>query len=221
MPDFIVYLRCSTGKQQASGLGIEAQREAVQRYAALTFGIILTEYVETESGAKSDRPELARALGQCRRTKATLLIARLDRLSRSLSFVAQLLDANVEIRCADMPEANRLLLQMLAVFSEHERQMIRDRTKAALAAAKARGVVLGVNGKMLAARNRSEAQAHAESLRLAITQALGDGCLSLPQIADYLTAQGHQTASGGRWHPMTVKRVLDRLTEPYSHRTPI
>ena len=214
MPDFIVYLRCSTGKQQASGLGIEAQREAVQRYAAQTFGIIITEYVETESGAKSDRPELARALGQCRRTKATLLIARLDRLSRSLSFVAQLLDANVEIRCADMPEANRLLLQMLAVFSEHERQMIRDRTKAALAAAKARGAVLGAHGKVLAAQNRSDAYRHAEGLRPVIMQARDAGCHSLPQIAEYLTAHGHRTASGGQWHPMTVRRILDRLEAP-------
>lgn len=211
MTDFAIYLRCSTGKQQASGLGIEAQREAVERYAAQTGGTIIAEYTETESGAKSDRPQLAKALAQCRRAKATLLIARLDRLSRSLSFVAQLLDANVEIRCADMPEANRLLLQMLAVFSEHERQMIRERTRAALAAAKARGTVLGANGKVLAAKHRAEAQAHAEGLRPAIMQARAVGCVSLPQIADFLTAQGHQTASGGRWHPMTVRRVLDRL----------
>lgn len=211
MPNFVTYLRCSTGKQQASGLGIEAQREAVQRYANQTGSTNIAEYVETESGAKSDRPQLAKALSHCRRAKAILLIARLDRLSRSLSFVAQLLDANVEIRCADMPEANRLLLQMLAVFSEHERQMIRDRTKAALAAAKARGVVLGANGKVLAAQNRSEAQAHAESLRPAIMQARQAGCATLVQIAQYLTVNGHKTVSGGHWHPMTVQRVLGRL----------
>lgn len=216
MSDFVTYLRCSTGKQQASGLGIEAQREAVERYAAQTGGTIIAEYTETESGAKSDRLQLAKALAHCRRAKATLLIARLDRLSRSLSFVAQLLDANVEIRCADMPEANRLLLQMLAVFGEHERQMIRDRTRAALAAAKARGIVLGANGKVLAAKHRAEAQAHADGLRLAIEQARIAGCVSLPEIADFLTAQGHQTATGGKWHPMTVRRVLDRLSVPVS-----
>jgi DNA invertase Pin-like site-specific DNA recombinase len=211
MTDYITYCRVSTGRQQQSGLGIEAQQEAVHRYASQTNSTIIAAYIETESGAKSDRPQLAKALAHCRRAKATLLIARLDRLSRSLSFVAQLLDANVEIRCADMPEANRLLLQMLAVFSEHERQMIRERTRAALAAAKARGTVLGANGKVLAAKHRTEAQAHAEGLRRAIMQARAAGCVSLPQIADFLTAQGHQTASGGRWHPMTVRRVLDRL----------
>lgn len=211
MADFVIYLRCSTGKQQASGLGIEAQREAVERYAAQTGGTIIAEYTETESGAKSDRPQLAKALAHCRRAKATLLIARLDRLSRSLSFVAQLLDANVEIRCADMPEANRLLLQMLAVFSEYERQMIRERTRAALAAAKARGTVLGANGKVLAAKYKAEAQAHAEGLRPAISQARAAGCVSLLEIADFLTAQGHQTAWGGPWYPMTVRRVLNRL----------
>lgn len=211
MTDYITYCRVSTGRQQQSGLGIEAQQEAVQRYAAQIDCTIIAEYVETESGAKSDRPQLAKALAHCRRAKAILLIARLDRLSRSLSFVAQLLDANVEIRCADMPEANRLLLQMLAVFSEHERQMIRDRTRAALAAAKARGVVLGVNGKTLAERNRSEAQTHAESLRPAIAQARQAGCQSLHQIAEFLTAHGIATAAGGAWHPMTVKRVMDRL----------
>jgi len=211
MADYTTYCRVSTGRQQQSGLGIEAQQEAVQRYAAQTNSTIIAEYIETESGAKSDRPQLAKALAHCRRAKSTLLIARLDRLSRSLSFVAQLLDANVEIRCADMPEANRLLLQMCAVFGEYERQMIRDRTKAALAAAKARGVALGSNGKALAARNRSEAQAHAEALRPAITQARAAGCQSLTEFAAFLTAQGHQTAAGGQWHPMTVKRVLDRL----------
>ena len=211
MTDYITYCRVSTGRQQQSGLGIEAQQEAVQRYATQTGSLIIAEYVETESGAKSDRPQLAKALAHCRRAKATLLIARLDRLSRSLSFVAQLLDANVEIRCADMPEANRLLLQMLAVFGEHERQMIRERTRAALAAAKARGTVLGANGKVLAAKHRAEAQAHAEGLRPAIEQAHMAGCASLPEIADFLTAQGHQTAWGGRWYPMTVRRVLDRL----------
>lgn len=211
MAQFVVYLRCSTGKQEASGLGIEAQREAVQRYATHAAGAIIAEFVETESGAKSNRPQLAKALALCRRSKATLLIARLDRLSRSLSFVALLLDANVDIRCADMPEANRLLLQMLAVFSEHERQMIRDRTKAALAAAKARGVTLGSHGKILAAANCSEAVRHAETLRPAISAAKLAGCQSLPQIAAYLAEHGHRTADGGQWHPMTVKRILVRL----------
>ncbi|MCW2363866.1 MULTISPECIES: recombinase family protein [Sphingobium] len=213
MERFVVYCRVSTGKQEASGLGLEAQREAVERYVQRVGGDIVGEFVETISGTKANRPELARALALCRREKATILIARLDRLSRSLSFVAQLLDANVEIRCADMPEANRLLLQMLAVFSEHERQMIRDRTKAALAAAKARGVLLGANGRVLAEKNRLEARAHAIGLRSAFADAQEAGCRTLSQIAAFLTAQGYATATGGKWHAMTVRRILARLEQ--------
>lgn len=208
---FVTYLRVSTNRQEQSGLGVEAQREAVQRYASIAGTEIVAEFVETESGAKSNRPRLAQALATCRRTKSTLLLARLDRLSRSLSFVAQLLDANVEIRCADMPEANRLLLQLLAVFSEHERQMISERTKAALAAAKARGVVLGANGNVLAKENRAAALFHAEGLRSAVLEAQASGCRSLAEIASFLTSQGCKTASGGKWHPATVARILKRL----------
>ena len=216
MEKFVVYCRVSTGRQEISGLGIEAQQEAVERYAHQVGGEIVAEFVETVGGEKAKRPQLAKALALCRKTRATILIARLDRLSRSLSFVAQLLDANVEIRCADMPEANRLLLQMLAVFSEHERQLIRDRTKAALAAAKARGVVLGINGHRLASDNRAAADRHASSLKGAISEAASQGCVSLSQVANYLTERGCPTASGGKWHPMTVKRVMDRLDEATS-----
>lgn len=211
MQEFVVYLRVSTGRQEISGLGIDAQREAVGRYADRTGASILAEFTETESGAKSNRPELAKALAMCRRSRATLLIARLDRLSRSLSFVAQLLDANVDIRCADMPEANRLLLQLLAIFAEHERQAIRDRTKAALAAAKARGVVLGAHGKVLAARNQAEAIRYAETLRAPVQKARAAGCRSLSQIGQFLTDEGYDTPGGGAWHPTSVKRLLDRL----------
>lgn len=213
MTDYISYLRVSTGRQELSGLGIEAQREAVERYAHQTQSRIISEYVETESGAKANRPQLAKALAQCRRTKAILLIARLDRLSRSLSFVAQLLDANVEIRCADMPEANRLLIQMLAVFGEHERQMIRDRTRSALAVAKARGVKLGTHGKILAAKNRQTAVRHAETLRPALIEAEQAGCQTLQQYASYLTEKGYTPSDGGRWHPMSVKRLRARLAK--------
>jgi len=209
--EYISYLRVSTGRQELSGLGIEAQREAVERYAHQTQSRIISEYVETESGAKANRPQLAKALAQCRRTKAILLIARLDRLSRSLSFVAQLLDANVEIRCADMPEANRLLIQMLAVFGEHERQMIRDRTRSALAAAKARGVKLGMHGRILAAQNRQAAIQHAEALRPALIEAEQAGCRTLKQYASYLTENGHPTPDGGQWHPTSVMRLRQRL----------
>jgi DNA invertase Pin-like site-specific DNA recombinase len=211
LTDLIAYLRVSTGRQEISGLGLEAQREATEQYARLVRGTIIGEFVETQSGAKNDRPQLAAALAQCRRQKATLLIARLDRLSRSLSFVAQLLDANVEIKCADMPEANRLLLQMLAVFSEHERQMIRERTRAALAAAKARGVILGANGKIIAAANRDEANRFAELARHHVNQAKAVGNVTLRSIGDYLGQAGVKSPGGVEWHPTSVKRLLRRL----------
>lgn len=209
--NLISYCRVSTTRQEISGLGLEAQREATERYARQVGGTIIGEFVETQSGAKNDRPRLAAALAQCRRQKATLLIARLDRLSRSLSFVAQLLDANVEIKCADMPEANRLLLQMLAVFSEHERQMIRERTRAALAAAKARGVVLGANGKNLAAANRREADAFAQTIKPHLDAAQAAGYRTYRAIGDYLAGNGVATIGGGQWHPTTVSRMLKRI----------
>ena len=214
MANFISYLRVSTGRQEISGLGIEAQRFSNSQYLAAVQGSLLDEFVETESGAKSNRPQLARALQACRRTKSTLLIARLDRLSRSLSFVAQLLDANVEIKCADMPEANRLLLQMLAVFGEHERQMIGERTKAALQAAKSRGVILGKHGKILAAQNKRAAVDFATNVRPFLDNARQAGCQSLNEIGEYLTLQGCPTPDGGKWHATSVKRLIARLSEP-------
>ena len=155
----VAYTRCSTQRQGISGLGLEAQQEAIERYAASIDQPVIATFTEIESGAARARPQLAAALDLCRRRKAVLLIARLDRLSRSLAFVAQLLDANVEIRAADIPSANRMMLQMLAVFAEHERQLISQRTKAALAAAKVRGVKLGAHGH-LSVRNATPRGEH-------------------------------------------------------------
>ena len=152
------------------------------------------------------------ALAVCRSKRTTLVIAKLDRLGRSVSFIAGLMDARVPFVAVDMPFATPLLLHVMAAFAQHEREMISARTRGALAAAKARGVILGAHGKVLAAQHRSAAKARAEVLRPAILRAQEAGCQSLPQIAEYLTAQGQETASGGKWHPMSVKRVLDRLS---------
>lgn len=210
---FIVYLRVSTQRQGQSGLGLEAQREAVGQYAARISEPILGTFTEVESGAQKDRPELAAALRECRRTKSVLLIARLDRLSRSLSFIAQLLEAGVEIRAADMPEANRMMLQMLAVFAEHERRLISERTKAALAAAKACGVELGVNGKRLARLYQDEATAFAQSIAPIILP-LAAELTSLRGIAEKLNTIGLLSRDGGRWHSGSVARVLSRIEKP-------
>lgn len=210
-PRFVAYFRVSTDRQGRSGLGLEAQREAVERYVASIGADLLATFTEVESGAVRNRPELTAALDLCRRRKAILLIAKLDRLSRSLAFVAQLLEANVDIRAADMPQADRMMLQMLAVFAEHERRMIGERTKAALAAAKARGVKLGVNGAVLAQAHRHEAAVFAESIRPQVEAAIAAGCTTTRQIADWLNSRGLPSRDRGLWHPASVQRVQRRL----------
>jgi len=136
MQNYIAYLRVSTDKQGVFGLGMEAQREAVCRYVQ-NRGQIFAEYVEVESGRKAERPQLMAALADCRRRRATLLIAKLDRLSRNVHFISGLMKSDVEFVAVDMPTANRLTIHILAAVAEHEREMISERTKAALAAAKA------------------------------------------------------------------------------------
>jgi len=140
----VSYLRVSTPKQGENGLGVEAQREAVRRYLLSHHGEQIAEFVEVESGKRSDRPQLATAMALAKKRKATLLVAKLDRLSRSVAFIATLMDSKgFDLAIADMPGANRLTLHVLAAAAEHERHMIGERTRHALAAAKARGIKLG------------------------------------------------------------------------------
>ena len=142
---FVAYYRVSTDRQGRSGLGLEAQREAVQRHLASVGGTLIAEHTEIETGKRNDRPELQKALTACRRRRGTrLVIAKLDRLSRNVAFIATMMDSNVEFIAVDNPHATRLTLHILAAVAEHEREMISIRTKAALAAAKARGKRLGV-----------------------------------------------------------------------------
>src|SRR5580704_5880269 len=140
---FVPYYRVSTARQGQSGLGLEAQQKAVRDFLNGGAWEIVAEFVEVESGKKADRPELARALDACRKHKAKLVIAKLDRLSRNLALIATLMDAGVEFIAVDNPHANKLTLHILAAVAEHEREAISERTKAALAAAKARGTRLG------------------------------------------------------------------------------
>lgn len=208
---FVSYLRVSTTGQGQSGLGLEAQREAVNGYLASVSGQRIAEHVEVESGKVADRPGLKAAIGLRRREKATLLIARLDRLSRNVSFISSLMDGRVDFVACDAPYANRLMLHILAAFAEHEREQIAARTRAALTAAKARGVRLGANGCVLAARHRAEAADFAETLRGALEEAGADRRATLAQLAAALDTQGLTTREGARWSPGTVARVVDRL----------
>ena len=150
---FVAYLRVSTDKQGLSGNGIDAQSDSVARYVSETGGTLLTTYVEVESAAKhnlKNRPQLQAALAHAKRSKSVLLIAKLDRLSRSVLVTSQLLAANVEFVAVDFPQANRLTIQLMAVMAEHESRLISERTKAAMAAAKLRGARFGASAETLA-----------------------------------------------------------------------
>ena len=217
---YVTYLRVSTDRQGKSGLGLEAQRKAVLDHVAGK-GEIAAEYVEIESGKKNDRPQLARALAEAKRIGAVLLIAKLDRLARNVAFIANLLEAGVEIAAADMPEANRFLLHVMAAVAEHEAQAISDRTRAALAAATARGVALGWSmpgrageqrqaARKGAERNALKADQHAGNVLPVIRQIAARGA-SLRQIACELNTRGIKTARGGPWYAATVRNVMVRV----------
>jgi DNA invertase Pin-like site-specific DNA recombinase len=207
---FIAYYRVSTDRQGKSGLGLEAQRAAVGRYLAGIGGILIAEHTEVETGRRNDRPELAKALAACRKHKARLVIAKLDRLSRNVAFIAALMDAGVEFVACDNPHATRLTLHILAAVAEHEREMISARTKAALQAAKARGVRLGRNAERLASANRATAVDRARQIEHVLAE-LNRSSMTTREIAAELTARGITTPRGGRWHPQTVRRVMERV----------
>jgi DNA invertase Pin-like site-specific DNA recombinase len=220
---YIAYYRVSTLQQGASGLGLEAQREAVGRYVFSVAGEIIAEFEEIESGKRSEnRPKLIEALAHARATRATLVIAKLDRLARNVAFISSLMDAGVDFIAADMPMANRLTVHVLAAVAEHEREMISVRTKAALAAAKARGVKLG-NPKLRAGDRESaraacrvrvaKANKIASSIMPYIEAARSAGCRTLAELADALTARGIRTPGGkSKWSAEQVRRITARLS---------
>lgn len=211
--NFVAYFRVSTDRQGRSGLGLEAQRSTVTGYAAGR-GEILGEFTEIESGRKVDRPQLQAALELAARHRATLIIARLDRLARNVAFIANLMDSRVDFIACDMPEANRLTLHILAAVAEHEREMISLRTKAALAAAKARGIRLG-NPDGQTARKAATARLIAKADQFAVTvlpmvTGLALQGLSLREIAQRLNDRGIKTSRGKVWQATTVRNLLMR-----------
>lgn len=229
---FVAYLRVSTDRQGRSGLGLQAQREAVERFVSSQKGrLALPEYVEVESGKNDDRPELARAMKQCRLTGATLVVAKLDRLSRNAAFLLTLRDSGVRFVAADLPEANTMTVGVMAVVAQHEREAISARTKAALAAAKARGKKLGgrrdggtrigLYQSLGVAAAAKKADQRASELQELLDRLRADG-LSFNAISRHLNEQEILTARGvaGGWTPTAVVRIFARLDSLSRSRQP-
>lgn len=219
----VSYLRVSTAKQGHSGLGLEAQREAIKTYADRMNAKMSEEFVEVESGKTNERPQLKAALHLAKVTGSVLVIAKLDRLSRNAAFLLTLRDAGVKFIAADMPDANELTVGIMALVAEQERQAISKRTKEALQAAKKRGKVLGNPNGAKALREaamgngaavkviKNRADNHAKDLRPVIDSLAAENITSLGAIAAALNDRGMQTPRGGQWHKTSVSNLLSRL----------
>jgi DNA invertase Pin-like site-specific DNA recombinase len=229
---FVAYYRVSTDKQGKSGLGLEAQRAAVANYLNGGNWRIVAEFTEVESGKRSDRPQLDAALAAARARRVPLVVAKVDRLTRSVSFLSRLLDAGVDVRFADLPAiegaTGKFILQQMVAVAELEAGMISARTKAALAAAKRHGVQLGgrrENAHVFTSREhrasatarREQAQQRAADLAPVVKELQASGAVSLVAIAAGLNERGIPTARGGQWSATQVMRLLDAagLNRPF------
>ena len=214
---FVAYYRVSTVRQGRSGLGLDAQREAVERYLNGGAWTLLETFTEVETGkganALDKRPQLRAALAYAKKHRATLIIAKLDRLARNVHFISGLLEQRTPIVAADMPDADITMIQIYAVMAEREARVIGERTRAALAVAKARGVVLGANGKVLAAAHKVEAAARVAPLTGRLLALRAEG-LSLRKMADRLNSDAVPAPTSGSWHAATVQRALQRVVAP-------
>jgi DNA invertase Pin-like site-specific DNA recombinase len=225
-PKLISYIRVSTKGQEKSGLGLEAQEALVQRYRSSVGGKIVAEFRETESGKKNDRPELAKALAHAKRVKGTLVIAKLDRLARNVHFISGLMESKVPFIDADSPNDDNVMRHIKAALGEEEAKKISERTKAALAALKARGVKLGsaregahrlTGGANPEASRRAGEIASADKIAAYSeihmnVKELRESGLTLQAIADQLNAEELTTRRGKPWNPMQVSRVLAMST---------
>jgi DNA invertase Pin-like site-specific DNA recombinase len=214
---FIAYYRVSTQKQGQSGLGLEAQQNAVANYLNGGDWELMGEFLEIETGKGADaldrRPQLRAAIEACKKQRATLIIAKLDRLARNVHFVSGLLESGVDFVCADMPQANKVMLQMYSVMAEWERDQISARTKAALAAAKARGVVLGAAGATNLKPNIEQRQQAAGEFAVklkGVIEGMKVRGLSQRGMCAELNQLGIKTARGGEWSLIQLQRVMSR-----------
>jgi len=216
MTKFVAYYRVSTDRQGQSGLGLDAQRAAVAKHIGAAE--LVAEFTEVESGRKNDREQLAAALATAKRTKSMLVIAKLDRLARNVHFISGLLESNVPFVCADMPEADRTFLQMMAVFAEWEARKISERTKAALAQVKAQGRTLGcptpeIGSAAGIARIQAKADAYAQRVGPVVRDIMNRcGANTLRDIAAELTMRGIETPRGNTdWRASQVSNLLKRI----------
>lgn len=216
----VAYYRVSTDKQGRSGLGLDAQKMAVQAVLKPDDRLI-AEFTEVESGKRRDRPQLAKALHQAKVNKAALVVAKVDRLARNVHFLETILSGDVEVVFADLPQVSgpmgRFILQQLAAVAQLEAGLISERTKAALAAAKRKGVKLGgfkgatVDSKLGTQALVQQADARADDYGIVISDVQSTGVTSLKGIADALNTRGIPTARGKQWQAVQVKRILDRI----------
>ncbi len=221
---FVAYLRVSTDKQGCNGLGIDVQRSSITNYLNGGAWELLREYVEVESGKNSNRPQLQEAMSECRRTGATLIIAKLDRLSRDPDFIGMMMNGGIDFVACDMPDANKFTIRIMAALAEKEREMISERTKAALQAAKAKGIKLG-KPENATPEGRSKGIASSLEVRQKkadkfsvemkpIVMGLQEQGMSLRQIAEQLNERSILTSRGkkSKWTPTAVKNVIDRIS---------
>ena len=217
---YVAYLRVSTQKQGFSGLGLESQREIIQNYL---YDITpISEFIEVESGRKNNRPKLKEALDLCRKTGATLIVAKLDRLARNVSFLSNLLENDVEIVFCDFPQANKMVLHILAAISQYEAELIATRTRQALAAKKARGGAKLGNPEHLLDKheeaiansnktNREKAKRNPNNKRaVAFLKVLVGQDITLNQMAEILNKEGFVTSQGYQFSPSTVYKLIKR-----------
>ena len=212
-PRWVAYYRVSTAKQGASGLGLEAQTESVTNFVSGRAGEIIASFTETESGKKAtNRPALIAALELCRKRRATLVIAKLDRLARNVHFISGLMESTVDFVATDQPTKDRFMLHLQAAFAEEEGRRISERTKEALAAAKRRGVVIGATGRALARRHKASALRRALELRPLFKCLEREGIRAPARLVEVLNSRGVPSPNGrGKWHRPTVHRVIRRL----------
>jgi DNA invertase Pin-like site-specific DNA recombinase len=213
---YVAYYRVSTDKQGKSGLGLDAQKAAVRQRLNGGPWKLVDEYTEIESGKRTKRPQLQAALAACKKQKAKLVVAKLDRLARNVKFLLTLIDSGVEVLFGDMPQVTgamgRFMLTSMAAVAELEAGLVSERTKAGLAIAKQRGVKLGATGMHLAVKHRKEAKERAKRLAPVLHDMQQRG-LSMRAMAAELTKHKIPTPRGGTWHPQLVSRIVQRLAK--------